>query len=183
MTTSWVTIDESPVVSTINSVLDELSDITELDTNPINPAKYVHWETIPLANIETLFTLLGIPSGEFLGEHFQRRAYRDLFRILQYRNYRLSLDTFAKDAQISYILEFLYIEGQKVGLEICITTPPIEIDLTNYLVNVIEWVKWILEWWTYSLTIRACQTTLLDPILTIGSIVHRIYPLTIFSSE
>ena len=182
MTASWVTMDESPVVSAVHTVLDQLA-VSGISKEPVNPGDYVHWQTIPINNIEYLLAFFGIPSGTFLGEKFQRRIYKDLFELFQYRNYRVALEAFARDAQIAYTITFEYTGGLKTGMEICISESPLGIDLTTYLVGVTEWLRWLMEWWAASLTVITCQTTSVEINLTIKSIAHQIYPLTIFDPE
>ena len=170
------------MVSAVRAVLDQLT-VSGISKEPVNPGDYVHWETIPVDNIELLLAFFGIPSGTFLGEKFQRRIYKDLFALFQYRNYRIALEAFARDAQIAYTITFEYINNLKVGMEVCISESPLGIDLTTYLVGVTEWFKWLIEWWSTTLTVITCKNISLEVNLTVKSIAHQIYPLTIFDPE
>ncbi len=177
---TWVTLDESPIVRAARELLVDIPGLANL-TQPFDIRTYTDWLTIPVENIEYLFAFLDIPSGTFLGEEFQRTAYRDLFTLIQSRNYRTSLSVFARAARIAYIATFIIVNEQKVHLEICISNTPAGIDPTTYINRITAWFRWLMEWWRDDMTVFTCQSTELDPRLTIaGSAVH-VYPATLFT--
>ena len=178
---NWVTMDESPVVTAIQAVLDQLPTLSGIGREMSNPGDHVHWRTIPLENIEALLAFLDMPSAAFLGEDFQRRVYRDLFELFQYRNYRVALEAFANDANIVYEIYFdIDDDGVKTGMEIRISEAPGGVDLSVYLAGVTEWIKWLIEWWAEDLTVITSASASLRMVMSPASSIYQLYPMTLF---
>jgi len=183
----WDTIDQSPTVVSASWLIHDLSErLIALtgDENlrePLDIRRYVGWEDAPIEAIRAFLEWLGLPSGRFLGEQFERRVQRDLFEIFESRNHRAGLRLLEEEASIKLISYFDETDGLKTHLQVCASPTPFRDPDTTYTEGIKEWINWIIEWWADDTTVTICVAATAMPILNIAASTSIAYPIKSFT--
>ena len=168
---NWVTVADSPTVIAARELLMRLNErIAEVTgtinfEEPLDVRRYVRWDSAPLENIKEFLEFLDLPSGDFLGEEFERRVYRDLFELFQGRNYRAGLTVLEREASAAIQHWWDYSNGIKTHLHICVSPSPLVNPVTQtYATGMSQWCRWMIEWWAEDMTVILCSTQVIETI-------------------
>ena len=155
----WQTVQESPAVEAAELAISRLRENAGFP-NPFNVKLYVRGETMPIENLRRQLRDMDVPSGEFLGEEFERKVFTGKYFYYNNRNRASGLDLFAEDALFSWIiLSWMDAsDGQHEGINLCITPTPLATANNDWLAFVKEWVEWILPHFEGAVTIVLCET-------------------------
>ena len=178
---SWLTIADSPTVLAtrellmlLNERIADVSGATNFE-EPLNIRRYVRWDSAPLENIKEFLEFLGLPSGGFLGEEFERRIYRDLFELFQSRNYRAGLTLLEQEAEASITHWWTFANGVRIHLNLCVTPSALSTLTPDYAVGMSNWCRWLIEWWAENMSVFLCISHELEPVLRLSA-RHAISP-------
>lgn len=161
-TGAWVTIDQSPAVlgvaAALGNWLDSLSPVNA--ATPVSVLEYISAATQPIANLRAELAAFGFPSGEYIGEVFERRVAARKLQYFQQRNTAALLVELASEAEFTYTLSWLPETGQRTTMNICIT--PSTLIRTEQ-----GWAEFIRRWleWSYPYFANGGTVVTLCPII------------------
>ena len=140
----WVTVDESPAVVGVAAALETwLSNLSPVDANmPVSVRSYVEAATQPIGNLRAELALFGFPSGEFLGETFERRVGARKLDYFQRRNTESLLVELAGHAEFRYVLSWTPETGQRTALNVCVTPTVLLTGESGWAEFVRTWLEW-----------------------------------------
>lgn len=166
---TWNTIAESPAVLAVEDALEMLNVFSSVP-NPLDIRVFIAGLTMPLGNLRAELERQGMPSGEFLGESFERKVYTGRYGYFSNRNRASGLNSLARDAQFTYLVNSWTLDalGKRVGIELCVTPSPLVPSNNAWLTFVREWVEWLLPHFKGAVSVVLCVAADINLTLQVG---------------
>ena len=109
---------------------------------PVSVRRYIDAAYQPIDNLRQELALFGFPSGEYLGEIFERRVGANKLSYFRRQNTVSLLVELSQHAQFRYVLSWTLTAGVRTALNICITPSVLIGESTDWAEFVRAWMEW-----------------------------------------